>query len=722
MSRSARSFSSAIPIPTGQRSRRDSGSTTSARSWGGRRTSSTFLSSNSPSSIAEAKKQEALHAAFAASRGGDVETLERLLLSENLDVNEADHAGRTCLHLSCEGSEVETVRCLLQTGARVNAEDRRGNTPLHWASKYSNQDVIRMLLSFGADVLKKNSEGQSPTAVAQAKGRREAASLLKTYASQILAQPQAPEPPRLVENGPHSLTVVWKCPEPSGPNEFPVTSYDIRYSVRGLFMPWVNLTEVCLDDCFQIKGLRLGTDYVMQVRARNRNGAGPYSTKSKTMRTSDVLEDPKEAEASPILRSESLNTMQEQRDQAEARASELSLQRENAEQAMLRIEKEREDVERRLLQNRRIVTQLRGTLEERDATIADLEARLRAMQSGSCSGDPLRDQDVDKSEATRTFEILPHMSKLQNLEGDVRRAEMRARAREEQLEALTLQLRSVCSAREKAEKDVEVLRNERESADARCAAMREQRDNAEESLKSMQALVGQLERQRDAAEVLVEQLEQTSGDAQAAAEEIVKLKEELKVARNRLGEVAGISKKYLSLEKAYDIANVSLQDLEEQLERRGDEINELRRERDIIRSQRDTAEENERSSRDARNAAENAAAKMRRQIENLVENGATRNEKCTGRIQNTGNETTALAGSTIKQKTSDAELEMCQCLSDCAAEVFALLNSHKSWVSQIDDLMQRPFLQGVEDECKLEGKQSSSSNSSLQAHQSTFLS
>ena len=102
-------------------------------------------------------------------------------------------------------------------------------------------------------------------------------------------------------------------------------------------------------DCgpIEIGDLAKGKDYVMQVRARNKNGPGPYSAKSSTMTTGEVtqlmrgqnmssipgigqatnIQGPTESHTasldpatSPFARSDSYQTMESQRDQAEARA------------------------------------------------------------------------------------------------------------------------------------------------------------------------------------------------------------------------------------------------------------------------------------------------------------------------------------------------------------------------------------------------------------------
>ena len=142
------------------------------------------------------------------------------------------------------------------------------------------------------------------------------------------------------------------------------------------------ITRIGFADCgpIEIGDLAKGKDYVMQVRARNKNGPGPYSAKSSTMTTGEVtqlmrgqnmssipgigqatnIQGPTESHTAsldpatpPFARSDSYQTMESQRDQAEARAKDLAEQRSLAEQAMLRIDREREGLSEKLLEARK---------------------------------------------------------------------------------------------------------------------------------------------------------------------------------------------------------------------------------------------------------------------------------------------------------------------------------------------------------------------------------
>ena len=55
----------------------------------------------------------------------------RVLIKEGSDVNKADNAGRTPLHLAAYAGSEQVAAMLLAEGADIAAKDKMGNTPLH---------------------------------------------------------------------------------------------------------------------------------------------------------------------------------------------------------------------------------------------------------------------------------------------------------------------------------------------------------------------------------------------------------------------------------------------------------------------------------------------------------------------------------------------------------------------------------------------------------------
>ncbi|XP_074656799.1 L-asparaginase-like [Tubulanus polymorphus] len=85
----------------------------------------------------------------AAAKTGDIETMEKLLLSDG-SVRMNDYDGRTPLHIAaCEG-HVDAVQFLLKKGALVHARDRFQNTALNDAIRFGHPDVVHLLFECGA--------------------------------------------------------------------------------------------------------------------------------------------------------------------------------------------------------------------------------------------------------------------------------------------------------------------------------------------------------------------------------------------------------------------------------------------------------------------------------------------------------------------------------------------------------------------------------------------
>nr|KAJ3420617.1 hypothetical protein HK105_005467 [Polyrhizophydium stewartii] len=81
--------------------------------------------------------------------------------SSGIDVNTASHEdGRTALHVATTVGSLACVEILLrQPTINIDAADNAGNTALHLAAACREVDVLRMLLSHGADLFVKNKAG-----------------------------------------------------------------------------------------------------------------------------------------------------------------------------------------------------------------------------------------------------------------------------------------------------------------------------------------------------------------------------------------------------------------------------------------------------------------------------------------------------------------------------------------------------------------------------------
>jgi ankyrin repeat protein len=67
-----------------------------------------------------------------------------------------------------EALTLDTVRCLLELGADVNAANKAGDTALHVAAGLAANSIVQLLVDKGASLHAKNARGQTPLAVSTA--------------------------------------------------------------------------------------------------------------------------------------------------------------------------------------------------------------------------------------------------------------------------------------------------------------------------------------------------------------------------------------------------------------------------------------------------------------------------------------------------------------------------------------------------------------------------
>src|SRR5262249_48829583 len=89
----------------------------------------------------------------------------RIALEQDADVNAANQAGDTVLHIAASRGYVDAVRLLVEHGADVNAVNQTGTTPLHNAASQGSASIIEILVDKGARLDVKNKRGQTPLAM-----------------------------------------------------------------------------------------------------------------------------------------------------------------------------------------------------------------------------------------------------------------------------------------------------------------------------------------------------------------------------------------------------------------------------------------------------------------------------------------------------------------------------------------------------------------------------
>ncbi|KAG7385448.1 hypothetical protein PHYPSEUDO_001484 [Phytophthora pseudosyringae] len=105
-----------------------------------------------------------------ACRRGFLDTLKHLLAAGGVDINDANLAGQTALHLSAQDCHTEVVELLLDLGADVHQSEKRGWTPLHSAAAEGHASVVELLVVNGAQLDAETLSGETAEDLARKRG------------------------------------------------------------------------------------------------------------------------------------------------------------------------------------------------------------------------------------------------------------------------------------------------------------------------------------------------------------------------------------------------------------------------------------------------------------------------------------------------------------------------------------------------------------------------
>jgi len=464
----------------------------------------------------------------------------------------------------------------------------------------------------------------------------------------------------------------------------------------------------------EIDDLKCGTDYVMSVRAVNRNGYGSWSVKSLTMTTSmdssggststntigHAIEGTPRLVAGglgvPPPRSESLQTLSDQRNAAEQRALDLQRHRTDAEKAMLRIEKEREIVVEQLKKAQGTTKSLRSTLRTRDATIAEMKEQQRQQQQEQEQQDSstvaalkvassilLESNTEEDDDHKKMIDSL--QARIKMLEGEVRRSERRCQTAEAMGVVSQKETLSLRAGRKDAEAMSNKMQLQMKEMEQQIIDERKHRTEAEEHSKQMSSIVGQLQRQLDAAEAVAEELNSEHGGAggtgvalnsKTMLETMKQLQDGLNQSNERLFALAGVEARCADLDNEKLSMETSLFESEEEIVRLEKELVHVKMDRDGLREQRDIAEDVSEEVRNERDRLD-AVVKDLKLKQSVGSGGGDigKEEKMFESNKHWVEE------SKLAQERQDVLKEV---LSRAADEVLVMMQSHQEWIEKTE--------------------------------------
>jgi len=100
----------------------------------------------------------------------DVDHLKVLLREGSVDVNLANHQGKTALMIGAQSGDYPLCAALIMAGAGINVKNANGGTPLMHAAVGGNIQVVTAMLDAGARPNVRAVNGWTALALASAKG------------------------------------------------------------------------------------------------------------------------------------------------------------------------------------------------------------------------------------------------------------------------------------------------------------------------------------------------------------------------------------------------------------------------------------------------------------------------------------------------------------------------------------------------------------------------
>jgi len=113
-----------------------------------------------------------------AAEKGDLNTVKRLIESDNADLNYIDEAGYTPLFRAVMSKQTKCVSLLLENGADPDIQTREGFTPLMAAAESGNTELLLILLDHKANPDLRSMQGATSLHIAASMGHVEIINML----------------------------------------------------------------------------------------------------------------------------------------------------------------------------------------------------------------------------------------------------------------------------------------------------------------------------------------------------------------------------------------------------------------------------------------------------------------------------------------------------------------------------------------------------------------
>uniref|UniRef100_A0A674N6Z9 Euchromatic histone-lysine N-methyltransferase 2 n=1 Tax=Takifugu rubripes TaxID=31033 RepID=A0A674N6Z9_TAKRU len=120
-----------------------------------------------------------------AAKLGNLEIVNMLLETGQVDVNAQDSGGWTPIIWAAEHKHLDVIKVLLNRGADVNIADKELNVCLHWAAYAGSVDIAELVLNAGCSLSSVNTHGDTPLHIASREGYLECVRLFLSRGADI---------------------------------------------------------------------------------------------------------------------------------------------------------------------------------------------------------------------------------------------------------------------------------------------------------------------------------------------------------------------------------------------------------------------------------------------------------------------------------------------------------------------------------------------------------